>query len=330
MASSILDHPATASPDRLVSVVVIFLNAEAFIQEAVESVIAQTYSHWELLLVDDGSTDKSSEMAKEFARRDPARIRYLDHPGHVNRGMSATRNVGIGAARGEFITFIDADDVWEPMKLADQIEIMQHHVELGMVCGTVIYWGSWSGGQDLLVKTGHLFDRPIPQPQALLALYPLGKAEAPCPSDVMIRTHVLRRVGGFEEHFTAERQAYEDQGFFSKLYLEAPVFFSSKVWLKYRQHPDSLLTSVRRAGQYASVRLYFLLWLKRYLAARGVVEPQIIAALERSMWRFRHPALHFMLMLPFRILERILRRIGMSHILYGRQLLSRTDQAASL
>jgi glycosyltransferase involved in cell wall biosynthesis len=330
MASTVPDHPATAPCDRLVSVILIFLNGEAFIQEAIESVIAQSYSDWELILVDDGSTDKSSEIANEFARRDPQRIRYLDHLGHINRGMSATRNLGIQVARGEFVSFIDADDVWEPMKLADQVEIMLRHAELGLVCGTVVYWGSWSGGQDFLAKTGHLLDQPIPQPQALLALYPLGKAQAPCPSDVMIRAQVLRRVGGFEEHFTAEKQAYEDQGFFSKLYLEAPVFFSSKVWLKYRQHADSCLTSVRRAGQYASVRLYFLLWLKQYLAARGIVEPHIIAAVERSMWRFRHPALHFMLTLPFRILERVLRRIGMGHILYGRQLINRTDQAVGL
>src|ERR1700704_1455378 len=211
MASSILEHPITAPSDRLVSVILIFLNAEAFIQEAIESVVAQTYSNWELLLVDDGSTDKGSAMAKEFARRDPERIRYLDHPGHVNRGMSATRNLGIAVARGEFVSFIDADDVWEPMKLADQVEIMLRHAELGLVCGKVVYWGSWSGGQDFLAKTGHLLDQPIPQPQALLALYPLGKAQAPCPSDVMIRAQVLRRVGGFEEHFTAEKQAYEDQ-----------------------------------------------------------------------------------------------------------------------
>jgi hypothetical protein len=61
-----------------------------------------------------------------------------------------------------------------------------------------------------------------------------------------------------------------------------------------------------------------------------VVEPHIIAAVERSMWRFRHPALYFILTLPFRILERVLRRIGKSHILYGRQLVNRTDQAANL
>ena len=330
MTSTTLNNPVAASADRLVSVIVIFLNAETFIQEAVESVVAQTYSNWELLLVDDGSTDESTEMAKEFARRDPARIRYLEHPGHVNRGMSATRNVGIEAARGDFIGFIDADDVWVPTKLADQVGIMLRHPQLGMVCGKVLYWGSWSGGQDFLVKTGHVFDRLISQPEALLALYPLGKADAPCPSDVMIRAQILRQVGGFEEHFTAEKQAYEDQGFFSKLYLEAPVFFSSKVWLKYRQHPNSCLTSVRRAGQYASVRLYFLQWLRRYLAARGVAEPHIMAAIERSMWRFHHPVLHSILTLPFRILERVLRRFGMSHFLYGRQLFNPNDHAARL
>lgn len=293
--------------------------------EAVESVIAQTYLNWELLLVDDGSTDKSTGMAREFVSRYPAQIRYLEHPGHVNRGMSATRNLGIGVARGELICFIDSDDVWEPNKLVDQVQIMREHPELGMVCGTVLYWGSWSGDHDFLIPTGHVFDRAVPQPEALLALYPLGKADAPCPSDVMIRADVLARIGGFEEHFTGEKQAYEDQGCFSKIYLEAPVFFSSKVWLKYRQHRASCLTTVRREGQYGSVRLYYLSWLQRYLKAKRLVEPRIDEAISRSMWRYTHPVIYGFLMLPYGLLERVLRRIGKHHLLHRRKPLSPAD-----
>jgi len=71
MVSTAIDHRVTASSERLVSVILIFFNAEAFIQEAIESVVAQTYPDWELLLVDDGSADKSTEIAKEFASRIP-------------------------------------------------------------------------------------------------------------------------------------------------------------------------------------------------------------------------------------------------------------------
>src|SRR5438128_2284668 len=107
--------------DPLVSTVMIFLNAERFMQEALDSVFAQTWERWELLLVDDGSTDDSREIAKRSAAEHPAKVRYLEHPGHENRGMSASRNLGIRHARGAFVAFLDADDVWLPAKLAEQI-----------------------------------------------------------------------------------------------------------------------------------------------------------------------------------------------------------------
>ena len=86
----------------LVSAVIIFFNEERFLEEAIESVRAQTYTNWELLLVDDGSTDGSSACARRHAAAEPGRVRYLEHPGRVNLGMSAARNLGIrgGAGRG--------------------------------------------------------------------------------------------------------------------------------------------------------------------------------------------------------------------------------------
>jgi cellulose synthase/poly-beta-1,6-N-acetylglucosamine synthase-like glycosyltransferase len=79
----------------LVSVIMIFFNEEKFIEEAIASIIAQIYKHWELLLVDDGSTDRSTEIAKSYAEKYPEKVRYLEHENHENRGMSATRNLGI-------------------------------------------------------------------------------------------------------------------------------------------------------------------------------------------------------------------------------------------
>ena len=87
----------------LVSVVVIFLDAERFLEEAVGSVLAQTFDHWELLLVDDGSTDGSTAIARRYARTHPGRIRYLEHDGHRTLGMSASRNLGLFHGRGHYI-----------------------------------------------------------------------------------------------------------------------------------------------------------------------------------------------------------------------------------
>src|SRR5688500_4029228 len=86
----------------LVSITMPFLNAEEFIDEAIASVMAQSTDDFELLLCDDGSTDGSTAIAQRWASQYPTHVRYLEHEGHVNKGMSATRNLGFSAARGEF------------------------------------------------------------------------------------------------------------------------------------------------------------------------------------------------------------------------------------
>ena len=105
----------------LVSVIIPFYNTpEQFIREAIESVFAQTFGHWELFLVDDGSTGECTEIAKNHADDYPERVTYFKHPGHQNRGASVTRNLGIEHAKGEYLAFLDADDVWFPQKLEQQ------------------------------------------------------------------------------------------------------------------------------------------------------------------------------------------------------------------
>src|SRR5262249_39236563 len=128
-----------------VCTVIIFLNAENFIDEAIASVFAQTYDDWELVLVDDGSSDASTAIAKDYAARFPARIRYLEHEGHQNRGKSASRNLAIRNSRSEFVAFLDADDVWMRDKLREQVEILDAHATAGMVYGPGEWWYSWSG-----------------------------------------------------------------------------------------------------------------------------------------------------------------------------------------
>src|SRR5206468_4606745 len=128
----------------LVSVIMIFLNEERFIREAVESVLKQTYKNWELIFVDDGSTDGSTAIARQFARNYPQRIRYFEHKDHQNLGMSLSRNRGFDESRGRYIAILDADDVLFPQALKEQVETLEGYPDVSMVYGRVQKWHSWS------------------------------------------------------------------------------------------------------------------------------------------------------------------------------------------
>jgi glycosyltransferase involved in cell wall biosynthesis len=253
-----------------ISVVICFLNASRFIAETLESVAAQTFRDYEVILVDDGSTDDSQSIAQEWTRRD-LRFRYVEHEGHINLGLSASRNVGIRLARAEFIALLDADDVWVPEKLEEQLALMERDESLAMVCGGVRYWESWAGGKDVITPTGGTPGKRNP-PEATLQFYPLGAGPAPCPSDLLLRRQHVLAVGGFEEEYRGAKAMYEDQAFLAKLYLSAPILVSEKVWLSYRIHGASIVANVMREGRYHEVRGYFLAWLRRYLDEKGIGE----------------------------------------------------------
>ncbi len=194
----------------MVSVVIIFLNAERFIEEAIESVFAQTYTDWELLLVDDGSTDGSTKIARYYVKQYPDKVRYLEHDGHKNKGMSATRNLGIRHSIGEYVAFLDSDDVWLPNKLEEQVTILQSRPQVAMVCGPSQYWYSWTGipedlRRDYVCDLGVQLDEVF-EPPALLNLS-LANAGTPCPSDFLIRRDMFERVASFEESFTGKYQS---------------------------------------------------------------------------------------------------------------------------
>ena len=280
-----------------VSIVTIFFNAEPYLAESIESVLAQNFRNFELILVDDGSTDGSTAIALAYADRYKDQIRYLEHRGHVNRGMSASRNVGVSAARGDLIALMDADDVWRPYKLSEQIAIIDAHPEVAMVCGAARYWKSWMGGEDRVVRSGHVQNVVALAPDAAIKVYPLGTAPAPCPSDLVVRRALVLSLGGFEEHFTGVRQLYEDQGFLIKVYLAAPVYFADRYWLDYRVHPESCVASVSASGHYDSVRRYFLDWLESYVAELPPGHA-VFKALRRAQRRYRHPVRDRLLTLP--------------------------------
>jgi glycosyltransferase involved in cell wall biosynthesis len=291
----------------LLSTIIIFLNEEKFLAEAIESVFGQSYDHWELLLVDDGSTDASVGIARKYAQQYPEKVYYLEHEGHQNRGMSASRNLGFRYGRGEYIAFLDADDVWLSHKLERQLAIMVSQPEAAMVYGSPLLWHGWTGRsgdleRDALQPTG-VEPNTLVRPSGLLALYLARKAITPCPSDVLLRRQAIEDVGGFEESFPG---LYEDQVFFSKVVLEAPVFVSGECWTKHRKHPDSASAIWKRTGEFA-----FLNWIQKYLESKHVKEPVFRRVLQRRRRRYDHPIL-------FRLAGRARSLMGNSKILLKR------------
>jgi glycosyltransferase involved in cell wall biosynthesis len=272
----------------VVSVVMIFLDAEEFIREAIDSVLGQTFGAWELLLVDDGSRDGSGAIAQEYAQAHSARIRYMEHPNHENRGMSASRNLGIREGHGLYVAFLDADDVWLPQKLANQVEMLDTRPGVSMVYGPGHYWYSWTGKsedetrdfmQDMQVPGG-----TVAEPPSLVALYLRAPAATPSPSAILVRRGALERVGAFEEEF---RGMYEDQALYIKLAVREPILVSTKGWYRYRQHENACCAVAFRTGAHLEARARFLAWISRYLARPGYGGPEVTRALRRELARMQ-------------------------------------------
>jgi glycosyltransferase involved in cell wall biosynthesis len=273
-----------------VSVVLPFLNAERFLGEAIESVLVQTYLDWELLLVDDGSSDSSAEIALGHAAGD-RRIVYVRHPDGRTHGLSASRNLGIARATGEYVAFLDADDLWLAQKLDRQVKMLTEQPEVDMVYGSSLSWYSWSGrsgdaDRDYVERIGVPAEAVIQPPSLLLPYFVHQTAAIPNPSSVIVRRRIIERVGGFDDV-----HAYEDQAFYAKVILVAPVSASTECWDRYRLHEDSITARVDRRGEAESARAAFFDWLMNYLSNQGLADPKIVAALRRERFRYAHPRL---------------------------------------
>ena len=225
----------------LVSVLTPVFNGERFLDAAVSSVLAQTYENWELLLVDDGSSDGSWSRIEGWARSD-ARIRALAHAGRVNRGVSATRNLALRHASGKYVALLDCDDEWLSDKLERQVRIFEDNPDVVIAYGRAVSIDA--GGLELANNPQGIDFPPVcgtglPSNQQDVIEGMIRDTVWLPTLTVMMKAAEVREVGGFDEGLAAS----EDHLLFTLLASRGQVFFTEEVLARYRVHAASCTQS---------------------------------------------------------------------------------------
>lgn len=229
-----------ASP--LVSVIIPAYNAEDLIGETLETVVLQSYENLEILVVDDGSTDGTVAVVEDWCVRD-RRIRLIRQG---NQGVCGARNAGIEAASGDYLAFLDADDLWHPEKIRRQVRCFEEGGEhLGMVYSLSLIIDM----EGRLVREGRL--RTTVEGDVFLALLEgnfMGNG-----SSVMVRADCAREVGGYTDAISPEEQNLTDWEFYLAVAERHAVGLVPEFDVGYRQvegsfskNPERMMTAYHR------------------------------------------------------------------------------------
>lgn len=281
----------------LVSVIIIFLNEDRFLAEAIKSVLVQTYDQWELLLIDDGSTDNSSNIAQKYVQQYPERIRYITHAGRANLGMSISRAVGVESARGEYISYLDGDDKWSPKKLEKQVDLLEKHTDADITFGPLWVWYSWSdelSGNDFLYGVNpngrHPFQDRIVSAPELVKLF--LKDRDFIPSGFLAKRSIFAKTGVYQDDFVGP---YSDAIALVQVCMMATAYVSEEVGYYYRKHRSSNTYQSSLAGKQNEERLMFLLWVKQYFESQLEVDSELHKLVDSEIFKCHHPRLNRLL-----------------------------------
>ena len=217
----------------LVSVVIPVYNGERFLRESLESVFAQTFQDYEIICVDDGSTDGSCALLKQYG----ARVRVVQQ---ANAGQSAARNAGVRQATGAFVAFLDQDDRWYPPKLAQQVAVLNAESDVALVhCN----YDRMDGDGRVLVAGAALAEQASALASPLGCL--IGEALV-FPSAMLVRRDVFQRVGGFDP----ELRGFEDFDLIARLKQLGRFVLLNESGMAYRLHAGGFT----RAGGMGVIR----------------------------------------------------------------------------
>jgi glycosyltransferase involved in cell wall biosynthesis len=212
----------------LVSVIIPAYKAAAYIKETIDSVLKQTYQHLELIIVDDGSPDQQDDLIWPYVEADQ-RVQYVQQQ---NSGVSVARNNGFSHSKGEFVAFLDADDVWLPENIEKKLALFAQDSELGLVHSdlAVIDSDSKLTGETKCGKGGFILDD-------LLAW---NGTCVPTPSSILVKREVVEKVGGFDPQLSNAA----DQEFFFRVANAYKIGRVPEVTWHYRVHSNNMHSNI--------------------------------------------------------------------------------------
>lgn len=215
-----------------VSIIMPAYNAELFISDAIKSVVNQVYTDWELIIVDDGSTDTTAEKVQYWLQKDN-RIEYYYQE---NGKQGKARNLGISKSKSEYLAFLDADDLWLPQKLSIQVrQIEEKNVDL-VFSDSYFFYNNQTAN---LTKKMNIKDDIFYDQKNVLSFLENNKIPI---LTVLVKKEKVFEVGGFSDKLTI--QNVEDYHLWLKLLMSGSVFYSSNIILaKYRIHDNSVTSS---------------------------------------------------------------------------------------
>jgi glycosyltransferase involved in cell wall biosynthesis len=202
-----------------VSVIIPTYNSEDYINEAIKSVLSQTYKNYEIIIVDDGSSDNTATLLKKYQ----GRLKYFYQN---NQGSAAARNLGLNNSSGEFIAFLDSDDVWFPEKLEKQVRIMKENPRLAFVFAAA-YMVNESGE---IVKCWDNKNEPT------MDFKRLYEKNFICTSTVLLRRYCLERIGNFDENLKMS----QDWDLWLRLAKKFEFKFICQPLINYRMHSNNI------------------------------------------------------------------------------------------
>lgn len=239
-----------------ISILMTVFNTAQFLSEAIESVFNQRSTRtWELIIVDDGSTDGSLGIAQRYAADYPQHVFVLQHPNGQNLGISRSRNLALRYARGARLAFLDSDDVWLPDHCETLSSMLDARPEIVLVYGAAERWVDYDSpfddGAARAANWGRNYLPPLlPDgrccgvlcPGVLVDLFTKDESFCPCICSVMVLTQTAREVGGFCDAF---RGLYDDQTFHAKISLRFRIYALDVCVARYRQHDRSCCALAR-------------------------------------------------------------------------------------
>jgi len=294
-----------------VSVIIPAYGHESYILDALESVFQQTFSDYEVIVVNDGSPDGTAMVLQPSIRK--GRIRYIEQS---NSGQSSARNRGLREAKGEFIAFLDDDDLWPADKLEWQVEYLQSHPDVVMI----------AGGAEYINEHGESVGKNTPLLESFSVESLFSHHSLESPGQTLIRTTALREIGGFQTDIWGA----EDLCLYFDLARRGAVHASPRIALLYRLHATNASHNQPRMFENTwrvfqrqleriprerakALRRTARIWLYNYIGrtiARELI--QFKGGMDWKWWKRRIPVLKEMIawtLVDHAIRERIVREV---------------------